>query len=242
METNEIIALVSGANRGIGLAIAAGLARRKGVNVLLGCRDLDRGKTASLPLLAEGLRVRPVQLDATDEASVSSLAHFIENEYGRLDALVNNAGIGLDYDPSLSVVERIQKTLDVNVVGALRLTEAMVPLLAKSTRPRIVNVSSELSSFGLRADPDWAYRDFRLPTYAASKAALNSLTLSYAQQLKDKGFKVNAICPGYTATEATNFAGTRTPEQAAVIAVKFALLDNEGPNGIFVNEVQELPW
>jgi len=81
-----------------------------------------------------------------------------------------------------------------------------------------------------------------LPTYAASKAALNSLTVSYADQLRDKGIKVNAICPGYTATEATNFSGTRTPEQAAVIAVNFALLDDEGPSGIFINEAQELPW
>ncbi|QGM44352.1 SDR family oxidoreductase [Methylocystis heyeri] len=242
METSEIIALVSGANRGIGLAIAAGLARHKGVHVLLGCRQLDRGKAASAPLQAEGLRVTPVQLDTTDEASVSALAALIEQEYGRLDSLVNNAGIGLDYHPTLSVIERMQQTLDVNVVGTLRLTEAMAPLLAKSTRPRIVNVSSELSSFGMRADPNWAYSEIKLPTYAASKAAVNSLTVSYADQLKDKGFKVNAVCPGYTATEATNFSGTRTPEQAAVIAIHFALLDDEGPSGIFVSEAQQLPW
>jgi NAD(P)-dependent dehydrogenase (short-subunit alcohol dehydrogenase family) len=242
METNEIIALVSGANRGIGLAIAAGLARYKSVHVLLGCRDLDQGKAASAPLQAEGLRVTPVQLDTTDEASVSALAALIEREYGRLDSLVNNAGIALDYHPTLSVVERMQRTLEVNVVGTLRLTEAMTPLLAKSTRPRIVNVSSELSSFGMRADPNRAYSEIKLPTYSASKAAVNSLTLSYAEQLNCKGFKVNAVCPGYTATAATNFSGTRTPERAAVIAVNFALLDDEGPSGIFVNEAQELPW
>lgn len=242
MGTKEIIVLVSGANRGIGLAIATGLARHKGVNVLLGCRDLDRGKEASIPLQAEGLRVRPVQLDTTDEDSVLALIDLIEREYGRLDALVNNAGIGLDYHPTLSVAEQMRQTLEVNVVGVLRLTEAMAPFLAKSNRPRIVNVSSELSSFGMRADPNWAYSAIKLPTYAASKAALNSLTVSYADQLRDKGFKVNAICPGYTATEATNFSGTRTPEQAAVIAVNFALLDEEGPNGIFVNEARELPW
>lgn len=242
MGTNETIALVSGANRGIGLAIAAGLARHESVNVLLGCRDLDRGKEASIPLQAEGLRVRPVQLDTTDEDSVLALTDLIQKEYGRLDTLVNNAGIGLDYHPTLSVADRMKQTLEVNVIGTLRLTEAMVPFLAKSTRPRIVNVSSELSSFGMRADPNWAYNAIKLPTYAASKAALNSLTVSYADQLRDKGIKVNAICPGYTATEATNFSGTRTPEQAAVIAINFALLDDEGPSGIFISEARELPW
>ncbi|BGE86929.1 SDR family oxidoreductase [Methylosinus sp. 3S-1] len=186
--------------------------------------------------------MRPVQLDATDDASVSALALLIAQDHGRLDILVNNAGIGLDHDASLSTTERMRRTLEVNVVGVARLTEAMTPLLARSKRPRIVNVSSELSSFGLRSKPDWIYANFAMPTYQASKAALNSLTLSYARLLKDKGAKVNAICPGYTATEATNFMGTRTPDQAAVIAIKFALLEDDGPTGVFVNEAGELPW
>jgi NAD(P)-dependent dehydrogenase (short-subunit alcohol dehydrogenase family) len=242
MDTNDSLALVSGANRGIGLAIATGLARHPGVRVLLGCRDLDRGKAVCATLEADGLKVQPVQLDTTVHASVSALADLIAWEYGRLDILVNNAGIGLDHHPTLSVVERMKQTIEVNVVGTLRLTEAMVPLLTKSNRPRMVNVSSELSSFGMRADPNWAYGDIKLPTYSASKAAVNALTVSYADQLKDKGIKVNAICPGYTATEATNFTGSRTPEQAAVIAIKFALLDGEGPSGCFVNEAGDLPW
>jgi NAD(P)-dependent dehydrogenase (short-subunit alcohol dehydrogenase family) len=241
METNKTFALVSGANRGIGLAVVTGLARR-GVDVLLGCRDLGRGEAACADLRKEGLNVRPVQLDTTDAASVSPLAQLIARDYGRLDILVNNAGIGLDHDASLPATERMRRTLEVNVVGVVRLTDAMTPLLANSTRPRIVNVSSELSSFGLRSKPDWIYADFALPTYQASKAALNSLTLSYARLLKDKGVKVNAICPGYTATEATNFMGSRTPDQAAVIAIKFALLENDGPTGVFVNEAGELPW
>ncbi|MBU3889818.1 SDR family oxidoreductase [Methylosinus sporium] len=238
---NKILALVSGANRGIGLAIAAGLARR-GANVLLGCRDFGRGEAACAALRKEGLDVRPVQLDATDDASVSALARLIAQEYGRLDVLINNAGIGLDHDASLSMAERVRRTLDVNVVGVVRLTEAMTPLLSNSKRARIVNVSSELSSFGQRSKPDWIYADFAMPTYQSSKAALNSLTLSYARLLKDKGIKVNAICPGYTATEATNFMSSRTPDQAAVIAIKCALLEDDGPTGAFVNEAGELPW
>jgi NAD(P)-dependent dehydrogenase (short-subunit alcohol dehydrogenase family) len=99
-----------------------------------------------------------------------------------------------------------------------------------------------LASFGLRADPTWAYADTKMPTYAASKAAVNALTVSYADQLKEKGIKVNAICPGYTATEATNFAGTRSPAQAAVIAVNMALIDDNGPSGTFCNDEGEQPW
>lgn len=241
MAEKKTLALVSGANRGIGLAIATGLAQR-GVQVLLGCRDLGRGEAACASLRAEGLHLSPVQLDTTDDASVSALAELIERDHGSLDILINNAGIGLDFDPSLSVLERMRRTLDVNVLGTVRLTETMIPLLVRSQRARIVNVSSELASFGLRAKPDWAYAQTKMPTYQASKAAVNSLTVSYADLLAGQGIKVNSICPGYTATEATNFAGTRTPTEAAVIAIKFALIDDEGPTGHFVNDAGDIPW
>lgn len=241
MDHIPAIALVSGANRGIGLAIAAGLAKA-GIFVLLGARDLARGEAAAAALASQGLKARAVQLDTTDEASVTALSRLIEQDYGRLDILINNAGIALDFAPDLAVAERMEGTLAVNVVGTVRLTEAMVPLLTRSGKGRIVNVSSELASFGLRARPDWPYAEFALPTYAASKAAVNALTVGYAKQLAGAGIKVNSICPGYTATEATNFAGDRTPEQAAVIAVKFAQLEEEGPTGVFVNDAGELPW
>ncbi|MFL9824166.1 SDR family oxidoreductase [Rhodoplanes sp. SY1] len=241
MGTKRPLALVSGANRGIGLAITTGLAR-KGVHVLLGCRNFDQGEEAAVALRPEGLQVWPVQLDTTDDASVAALAARITRDFGHLDILINNAGIGLDYDPSLSVVQRMERTLAVNVVGTVRLIEAMVPLLEKSDRARIVNVSSVLGSFGLRADPSWAFADTKMPTYQASKAALNSLTLSYADRLAEKGIKVNAICPGYTATAATNYAGSRTPEQAAVVAITFALIDGAGPTGSFADDSGNLPW
>lgn len=240
MGTNKTLALVSGANRGIGLAIATGLAKG-GCQVLLGCRDLARGEAAAKPLQAAGLLIDPVQLDTTDDASVAALAALIAEEYGHLDVLINNAGIGLDYNPTLSVLERIEQTVAVNIVGTIRLTEAMVPLLALSKSPRIVNLSSELASFGLRHDPNWIYRETKMPTYQASKAAVNSLTVSYAESLSDKGIKVNAICPGYTATEATNFNGTRTPQQAATIAIDLALRA-DCPTGTFVNDQGPLPW
>ena len=241
MGTGEQLALVSGANRGIGLAITTGLAQR-GAHVLLGCRDLERGKKECAPLKDEGLAVDPIQLDTTNDASVAAAAQNIAKAYGRLDILMNNAGISLDFAPDISETDKLQGTLDVNVIGTARVTEAMVPLLSKSTQARIVNVSSELASFGKRSDPGWIYAEFKLPTYQASKAALDSLTLSYANQLKDEGIMVNAICPGYTATEATNFAGTNTSEQAAVVAIDFALLDANGPTGKFANVEGGLPW
>ncbi|KQT83854.1 SDR family oxidoreductase [Aurantimonas sp. Leaf443] len=241
METTKTIALVSGANRGIGYAIAEGLARR-GMTVLLGCRDLAKGEAAARALRDKGLDLRPVQLDTTDEASVASLAATIGKDDGRLDVLINNAGIGLDFVETLSVTERLVRTLDVNVAGTVRLTEAMRPLLQRSARGRIVNISSELASFALRSDPNWQFATFELPTYAASKAAVNALTVSYARSLARFGIKVNAVCPGYTATESTNFASTRMPDEAAVIAVAMATLGEDGPTGSFANDAGELPW
>jgi NAD(P)-dependent dehydrogenase (short-subunit alcohol dehydrogenase family) len=241
MDHEKKLALVSGANRGIGLAIVTALAR-KGIHVLLGSRDVARGEVSGAPLVAEGLSVTPVPLDVTDEDSVATLAERIERDYGVLDILVNNAGISLDFVPDLSPVERMRGALDVNVLGLIRMTEAMAPLLAKSGRGRIVNLSSELASFARRHDPTWPYFEFRLPTYAASKAAVNALTIAYARDLKVQGIKVNAICPGYTATEATNFAGTRQPEQGAAIVVDFALLGDDGPTGTFANEDGEIHW
>ncbi|WP_321341493.1 SDR family NAD(P)-dependent oxidoreductase [Breoghania sp.] len=241
MSNNEKIALVSGANRGIGEAIATGLAH-EGVHVLLGCRDLANGETAAAPLTEKGLKVTPVQLDITDDESVERLAKHIAETFGRLDILVNNAGVGLDFVPGLSVVEKMEQTLSLNVVGGLRLTEALLDLLSASPAPRIVNVSSELASFGLRHDPTWEHADKVLPTYAASKAAVNALTVSYAARLADKGFKVNAICPGFTATAATNFGPDRQPEEAAVIAIRMALVGDEAPNGGFFNDAGEIAW
>ncbi|PTV96009.1 NADP-dependent 3-hydroxy acid dehydrogenase YdfG [Rhodobacter aestuarii] len=240
-DKDQKIALISGANRGIGAAVVAGLSRA-GVHVLLGCRDLKAGEEVAAPLCAEGGSVTPVQLDVTDALSVAALTEKLEADYGHIDILINNAGVGLDYVPGMSAVEKMEQTLAINVVGGLRLTEAMLPLLEKSAAPRIVNVSSELASFGLRHDPSWDHHDKIMPTYAASKAAVNALTVGYAKALVDKGFKVNAICPGYTATAATNFMPDRTVDQAAVVILQMALLEDDGPTGGFFNDQGALPW
>lgn len=241
MENTQKIALVSGANRGIGEAIVRALAS-EGVHVVLGARSLANGEEAAAPMIAAGLQVTPVGLDITDSASVAALVAEIDATFGRLDILVNNAGVGLDYVPGLSTLEKLEQTLALNVVGTTRLTEAMIPLLAASGQGRIVNVSSELASFGLRHDPDWDHADKILPTYAASKAAVNALTVSYATALAPQGIKVNAICPGFTATAATNYMPNRTPDQAAVIVRQMALIGDDGPTGSFVNDQGPLPW
>ncbi|WP_172330675.1 SDR family oxidoreductase [Mangrovicoccus sp. HB161399] len=241
MEESKKIALVSGANRGIGEAVARALAAQ-GVHVLMGCRDLEKGRAATAPLVAAGLEAAAVQLDVTDASSVAALAEEIRARFGRLDILVNNAGVGLDFVPGLTPVEKMEQTLAINVTGGLRLTEAMVPLLAAAPHPRIVNVSSELASFGLRHDPDWEHADKILPTYAATKAAVNALTVSHAAALAEQGIKVNAICPGFTATEATGFVPDRTPDEAAVIVVQMALIGDDGPTGTFSNDAGPLPW
>ncbi|MDX5627172.1 MULTISPECIES: SDR family oxidoreductase [unclassified Brenneria] len=241
MSNSQPIALVSGATRGIGKAIAQGLAQQ-GVKVLLGARNLQAGREVAERIATQHVSVEAVELDTTDQTTIDNLAALIRQKYGRLDILVNNAGISMDFSPEPPIREKLSRTFETNVVGTAALTDAMIPLLEKSERARIVNVSSILASFTKRTQPDWIYADVYMPSYQASKAALNSLTLSYARQLADRNIKVNAICPGLTATDATNHYGDRTPEMAAQVAIRFALLDDSGPTGSFANDEGALEW
>ncbi|GBQ15164.1 SDR family NAD(P)-dependent oxidoreductase [Swaminathania salitolerans] len=242
--TRRRVALVSGANRGIGLAIATALAEA-GLTVLLGTRQLENGERVCAPLRQSGRDIRPVQLDTTDSSSVEALCALVAGEWGLLDVLVNNAGISLDHAPGMSLAERMESTMQLNVVGTLRLIEGMLPLLEQGDHPCIVNISSELASFGLRADASWPYAEFALPAYQASKAALNALTLSLARTLGPAGIRVNAVCPGYTETDATRDAPvkpTRSPVEAARVAVRLALDMSPDTTGTFSNENGPLPW
>ncbi len=241
MNNNQPIALVSGATRGIGRAIAQGLAQQ-GVKILLGARNLQTGHEIANSILTQNISVEAVHLDTTRQTTIDNPVSLIHKRYGHLDILVNNAGISLDFYPDIPLREKLSRTFETNVVGTAALTDAMIPLLEKSEHPRIVNVSSVLSSFTKRIQSDWMYADVYMPTYQASKAALNALTLSYAKQLAERNIKVNAICPGLTATDATNHYGDRSPEMAAKIAIKFALLEDSGPTGFFANESGALAW
>ena len=239
----ETIALVTGANKGIGKEISRQLAAKQ-ILVLMAARDRERGEQAVADLKAEELDVEFIRVDVTSQQSVDDAAGEIERRYGRLDILVNNAGIALD---SLRGVELtmdvLRETFETNVFGVFRVTKAVLPLLKKSKRARVVNLTSGNGSFGFFTNPNVPLPDrSTLLAYASSKAALNMITVRLANQLKDEGVKVNAADPGSTATEMNQFRGARTVEEAAATPVRLALLSDDGPTGgVFGNDGPE-PW
>ena len=239
----ETIALVTGANKGIGREISRQLAAKQ-ILVLLGARDRERGEKAAADLRAEKLNVEFLQVDVSSQLSVGDAAAGIERRYGRLDILVNNAGIALDWLPGFELtINVLQETFETNVFGVFRVTKAMLPLLKKSKRGRIVNLTSGNGSFGFFTNPGVPLPDrSTLLAYASSKAALNMMTVRLANQLKDLGIKVNAADPGFTATDMNRHRGTRTVEDAASTPVRLALLTDDGATGgVFGNDGPE-PW
>jgi NAD(P)-dependent dehydrogenase (short-subunit alcohol dehydrogenase family) len=237
------VALVTGANKGIGFATAAGLGRL-GIVVLIGARDEDRGKEAVSHLLDDGIDARVLRLDVTDDASVLAAAREVEMAFGHLDILVNNAAVKLEVapsPPSQSTLAIVRETFETNVYGSIRVLLAMLPLLRRSAAPRIVNVSSSLGSLGLATTEGTKVSQRPLLSYSPSKAALNSVTVQFANELRSTAFKVNAADPGYTFTDMTG-SGERGPEEAAAIVIRLATLDDDGPTGKFFNERGELPW
>ena len=232
------IALVTGANKGIGYRIVEQLAER-GMTVLLGGRDQKRREAAAVEL-----GVEPVALDVTDPASVAAAAAHVRTAFGRLDVLVNNAGIAGTgaVPPSETTVEAVREAFDTNVYGAIRVTNAMLPLLLRSPAPRIVNVSSMVGSLAVQSDP--AGRLSVIPptvAYPMSKTALNAVTVQYARELAGRVL-VNAADPGYCATDLNDHRGWRSAAEGAAIAVRLATLDADGPTGGFFNDNGPLPW
>ena len=245
------VALVTGANKGIGLQIAKDLATH-GFAVLVGSRNLEHGETAAKSV---GADARAVQLDVTNQASIAAAAERIRNQFGRLDVLVNNAGVSHAGKPgrsleeivksgraSVASLEEVRAVFETNVFGVIAVTQAMLPLLREAPAGRIVNVSSAAGSLTMNAEPANPHRAMFSVGYSPSKTALNAITLAFALELESTRIKVNAACPGFTATDLNNFEGTRTVEQAAHEAVRLALLDANGPTGTFSNEDGPLPW
>jgi NAD(P)-dependent dehydrogenase (short-subunit alcohol dehydrogenase family) len=248
---NNPVALVTGANKGIGLQIAKDLAAR-GFTVLVGSRDLEHGETAAKSV---GANAHALQLDVTNQASVAAAAERIRNEFGRLDALVNNAAISHAGKPgrsleemvksqraSVASLDEVRAVFETNVFGVIAVTQAMLPLLREAPAGRIVNVSSGAGSLTMNAEPTNPHRAAFGAGYSPSKTALNAITLAFALELESTRIKVNAACPGFTATDLNNFEGTRTVEQGAREPVRLALLDANGPTGTFSNEDGPLPW
>ena len=226
------IALVTGGNKGIGLAVAKGLGAQ-GVKVFVGARDRTRGEAAAGALRDQKIDAHFVQLDVTDAASIEAARAEIARTTDHLDILVNNAGIGT---PSF------EEVFATNVFGVERVTRAMLPLLRAAPKGRIVNVSSTLGSLAGLATrgSEAAVWAAKIPAYSSSKAALNALTLAFAEELASTPIVVNSACPGFCATDINGHAGPRTTEQGAQVMVDLAL--NATETGAFFNEAGRVAW
>ncbi|MBP2324548.1 NAD(P)-dependent dehydrogenase (short-subunit alcohol dehydrogenase family) [Kibdelosporangium banguiense] len=238
MSENKI-ALITGANKGIGYETAAQLAAL-GMTVVIGARDTQRREEA-----AKALRVQSVALDVTDPASAQSAAEQVEERFGRLDVLVNNAGItGGSYDPPSKIdLDIVRQVFETNYFGVIAVTNAMLPLLLRSPAPRIVNMSSTVGSLASMTDAESPLAAMPASaTYPVSKTALNALTVQYAKEFAKDGILINAACPGYCDTDLTNHAGFRTAAQGAAIAVKLATLGADGPTGEFFDDNGRVAW
>ena len=243
MELTNPTALVTGANKGIGLEVARQLAQQ-GFRVLIGARDAQRGQQAAELLNSEGLNAEFLPLDVTDQVSVDAAAATITERFGKLDALVNNAGVLMDdLPPSQLLLETLQRTYDLNIFGVVRVTQAMLPLLRRSgASARIVNMGSAMGSLTLTSDPENLRSDYWQLAYASSKAALNAVTVQFANELRAEGIKVNAADPGYVATDLTGQQGFNSVEDGALPAVRLATLAEDGPTAGFFNIDGQMPW
>ncbi|HEU5127844.1 MAG TPA: SDR family NAD(P)-dependent oxidoreductase [Glycomyces sp.] len=231
------IALITGANKGIGYAAAQALGK-EGLTVLVGARSPERGEAAAAALRAEGGDARFVRLDVTDPQSVVAAAEHVEAAWGRLDVLVNNAGIALadgGWNTSELTVATARKVFETNVFGVIAVTNAFLPLLHRAEAGRIVNVSSEIGSMGTMLREDLPFRG-QPGAYGASKSALNMLTVSYGIELADTPIKVNAVTPGYTATDLNGNQGARSAAEGARAVVAMALVGEDGPTASFVSD------
>jgi NAD(P)-dependent dehydrogenase (short-subunit alcohol dehydrogenase family) len=246
------VALITGANQGVGLQVAKELAAN-GHTVLVGSRNLERGEAAAQQI---GQGAVAVQLDVTDSSSIAAAAERIRTEIGRLDLLVNNAGISNTTKGDMSLAEygkvsqasnasldEIRAVWETNVFGVLAVYQAMLPLLRESSDARIVNVSSGVGSLNLNADPAYPYHPYFGPIYPASKTALNAITLAMMVELESTAIKVNLVSPGFTSTNLNGYEGTESVEDGSREVVRVALLGPEGPTGTFTRwENTTIPW
>ena len=241
--TRRKTALVTGANKGIGREIARRLAALD-CTVWLGCREPGRGEEAAAALRGQGGDVRLLPLDVADSANVARAAATLAGETDRLDILVNNAGVARDAGaaPSALAIAAMQATYEVNVFGPVRVTQALLPLLRAAPAARIVMVSGGLGSLALISDANHPFYPFNMLAYNSSKSALNAVAVAFAKELRDSPIKVNAADPGYTATDLNRHRGTRSIAQGAEIAVRLALLPDDGPTGGFFNDEGRQPW
>ncbi len=247
MAEEQKIALVTGANKGIGFEIARQLGAQN-ITVLLGVRSQERGQAALEKLLAEQIEAVVVPLDVTDPVSIEAAAAFIDQTYGHLDILVNNAAITVDErksPPSQLAMADLQKVFATNFFGVFAVIGAMLPLLKRSQAGRIVNLSSKAGSLALASTSASGSFFDQIPpalAYTSSKTALNALTVAFARELRGTKIKINAVSPGYVATDLNDHSGLLTPEQGAHEPVAYATLPEDGPHGGFFGSEGAISW
>ncbi|KAJ5987136.1 hypothetical protein N7451_011501 [Penicillium sp. IBT 35674x] len=259
----QTIVLITGANQGIGYAAAQQLLKQKDYYILLGSRNAENGAKAAADLDPSGKLVEPITIDVTDDASIQQAADYIASKHGRIDVLINNAGINNELSlyskqqeskeeskPDLPALRQIYRdAYEVNLFGAAITTEAFTPLLEKAiAKPaRIVFVSSHTGSIGLRVDQSSIFYEKMsqpsFPVYRSSKTAMNMLTLHYAAKFKEQGWKVNASCPNLTKSAFSRFSDLgRSPTESAINIVRLATLSDEGETGQYSDENGVVDW
>jgi NAD(P)-dependent dehydrogenase (short-subunit alcohol dehydrogenase family) len=241
---NQPVALITGANKGIGFETARHLGQQ-GFTVLLGARDPERGQAAAERLRGEGLDARPLLIDVADERSVTAAAEAVERDVGRLDVLVNNAGVNFEFGdgvrPSELPLDRLRATYDTNVFGPFAATRALLPLLRKGLHPRVINLSSTLGSLTALTDPGHPLFELNLLAYNSSKTALNAITVCLAKDLRKDGIAVVAVCPGWVQTDMGGKSAPRSVKEGARIVVQLAT-DPAPPTGILLDENGPIAW
>jgi NAD(P)-dependent dehydrogenase (short-subunit alcohol dehydrogenase family) len=242
--TTTRVCLITGAHKGMGFEAARQLGR-KGMHVIPSARDLAQSEAAVAKLTAEGVSAEPLALDITSEVSVRTAARRIHERHGKLDVLINNAGVSLEFDTGLTPetlgVEQLRATYETNVFGTFRMIQAFTPLLAAGQSARIINVASTMGSLTALSDPSSPYYEMNLPAYNSSKSAVNGLTVAYAKALKPKGITVTSICPGWVRTDIGTKNAFKSVEEGVMITVRVATMDNP-PSGSFVDIDGTVPW
>ncbi len=243
---SEKVAFITGGNRGLGFETARQLGKQ-GIRVVIGSRDLEKGKAAAEKLKVEGVKAEAVRFDITKAADYKEVYKYLDRHYGRLDILINNAGISRENfmsgnKTSSTSAEVLHETFDTNFFGAVQLTQTLLPLIRKAPAGRIVNLSSILGSLALHADPQSPIYDAKAFAYDASKAALNAFTVHLAHELRDTKIKVNSAHPGWVKTDMGTDAAPMEIPDGAKTSVKLATLPDDGPTGAYIHLDQTLPW